>query len=89
MKYVIVKDRGCEMPVMFPDPMVHKTFKNLVPIAAGMYEVYTATIHREMSGHCGEPVLKVRVWGKSVSLDGLKSRPEDADIIKHALEFEG
>ena len=77
MKYAIVKVNGCEMAIMFPDPMQHVTFKYLNPLSAGEYELFVK-----------EGKIECQVWGESISLDQ-KSRPEDKDIILHGLEFEG
>jgi len=31
MKYAIVKVNSCEMSIMFPDPILHRTFEYLNP----------------------------------------------------------
>ena len=78
MKYVIVNHNGCEVPHMFPDMVEHETFAAMNPISAGKF-----TIRYNV-----EDKLVVHTYGRSSSLK-LESRPEDADIIKHAFEFEG
>jgi len=79
MKYVIVKIICCEVPIIFPDNVSHETFKNMKPIAAGKFSI-------SFNLNNGKKVYNV--CKKSTSLK-LGSRPEDADIIKHAFEFEG
>ncbi len=77
MKYAIVKVNSCEMSIMFPDPILHRTFEYLNPISAGKCKLFVK-----------EGKIECQVWGESISLK-LKSRPEDKDIILHGLEFEG
>ena len=74
MKYVIIEKNFAEVPIIFPDMIPHDFFSNLKPISAGKMRV----------GKNNEYFA----WGASHSLQ-LKSRPEDAEIIKHAFEFEG
>jgi hypothetical protein len=71
MKYVIIEQSDCEVPVLFPDLVDHSTFSNLNPISAGFVTLLTD------QGF-------VYVHGESVSLK-LKSRIEDADLIKRML----
>lgn len=85
-KYIIVIERGHEVPVIFSSLIEHAV------IGMG-HKVVSA-------GFCGvwgtEPTdtnldtVEVSVWGKSITLKDEKnkhvvSRPEDADIIKKML----
>jgi len=79
MKYVIVKNNGCEVPHMFPDMVEHVMFRYNDPVSAGKFRISTNADNGE---------LIYEVYGESTSLK-LKHRPEDADIIRHAFEFEG
>ena len=77
MKYVIIEKMGAEVPILFPDFINHHTFKYMNPISAGFCSIDVVL----------DGLLDYEVHGESASLK-LKSRPEDADIIKHAFEFQ-
>lgn len=77
MKYVIIKDLGIEVPIIFPDMILHNAFADKEPISAGKCSISIDV----------EDKIIYHAWGGSESLK-LKSRPEDAEIIKHAFEFE-
>ena len=79
MKYVIVNHNGCEVPIMFADVIEHVMFKYNDPISAGKFR---AEIEPEYLDE-----IVITTYGESTSLK-LKPRPEDADIIKHAFEFQ-
>lgn len=79
MKYVIVKELGVEIPIMFPDMVPHNAFADKEPISGGKFR---AEIEPEYLDE-----IVIMTYGESTSLK-LKPRPEDADIIKHAFEFE-
>jgi hypothetical protein len=83
MKYVIIEKMGMEVPLMFPDCVSHETFADMNPISAAKFKINLIP----MSGEFGDTTNNVITYGESTSLK-LKSRPEDADIIQHAFEFE-
>lgn len=68
---------GSEVPIIFPDFILHTTFAHMNPIHAGNLEI----------GIDPDEGIFYEVSGGSISL-GLKSRPVDAEIIKHTFEFE-
>ena len=78
MKYIIIKNQGVEVPIMFPDIVQHNTFADMNPISAGKFGIGNFDI--------GTFNVDWKVYGESTSLK-LQSRPEDADIIKHAFDF--
>jgi hypothetical protein len=69
-KYIIF---GEDFPMIFNDPITHKA-------AAGSYHEPVTS-----AGFCSIQTTKnglsVSVWGKSVSLGDIESKPEDADVI--------
>lgn len=77
MKYIVIKEQGVELPILFPEVLNHALIANWVNkdfpkpkcISAGFAKANTAG---------------ASVWGESVTLK-LKSRPEDADLIEHIL----
>lgn len=77
IKYVIVKEAGFEIPILFSHLMEHSRFRHWgggdKVVSAGFVGVYNKKM-----------VLSVSVWGKSDSLN-IASRPEDAEIIKQSL----
>jgi len=83
MKYVIIEQNNCEMPIIFPTELQHSTFQHLNPIAAGEVTFYGAD---EPLPHacCCENAIRVGAFGKSVSL-GLHSRPQDTELIANAI----
>jgi hypothetical protein len=86
MKYVIIKELGVEVPIMFPDIVPHNTFVDKEPISAGKFKIEIDTTNSTESKN--KDSLTYFTYGESTSLK-LKSRPEDASIIQHAFEFEG
>lgn len=78
MKYIIFKFIGAELPVIFPgDVFNHDNIKVLSakfgdgkPVSAGKCDIVSKD--------------EVRVYGDSFSL-GLKSRKQDADLIKRSM----
>jgi hypothetical protein len=77
MKYVIVEKMGIEVPLMFPDCVPHETFADMKPVSAAKFFVSVDSKDNKV----------YTTYGESTSLK-LKPRPEDADIIQHAFEFE-
>lgn len=75
MKYLVVRDEeDKEHGIIFPDAVVHKVVARL----------HRASDVRVISaGFCEWLGLSERwnVWGESESLRGMKSRPEDAEIL--------
>jgi hypothetical protein len=83
MKYIIFKDEGKEVPIIFPETMDHSRFVGLRPISAGFVNLYGDD--RPLEGaSCNDNAIKVWAGGESTSL-GLKSRPEDKEILEKAL----
>jgi hypothetical protein len=74
-KYIVFNCDGIETPVVFPEHVIHKEvalkteFENCKPISAALFD-----------WNRGEVVLE----GESRSL-GLRSRPQDAELIKKLL----
>ena len=77
MKYVIIEVMDMEVPIIFSDFIDHTNFLHMKPISAGKCKVDI---------DLDKGVFYI-VYGKSVSLK-LKSRPEDAELINNAFEFE-
>ena len=75
-KYIIIEHEGMEVPILFPPIIYHETARpvNANVVAAGFCRIVD-------DGH-------IVVRGGSRGL-GAESRAEDADIIQHALSFEG
>jgi hypothetical protein len=85
MKYVIVEVGGIETPIIFDPIIQHSDFKARNPISAGFFELKEENRAEQYDAWGGvDFVPKVRVFGKSVSLD-IDSRPEDAILIERAL----
>jgi hypothetical protein len=83
MKYVIVDVEGLELPIIFPDIINHSQFKGWCPVSAGEVQLYGAQGPLE-STCCCENAIDVSAFGGSTSLN-LKSRPQDAEIIRTEL----
>ena len=83
MKYVIMDHEGLELPIIFPDIIDHSQFKGWSPISAGEIRLYGAQEPREDTCCC-ENAIDVSADGGSVTLN-LKSRPQDAEIIRSEL----
>lgn len=75
MKYVIVRDHGIELPIIFDEIINHNTFADLNPISAGF-----VTLEKDLEGK-----TVAIAGGKSISLNK-KSRPEDSAIITLSLD---
>lgn len=80
MKYVIFETKHFdlppeEIPIVFPEAFVH------ADIARGARMLFNGDLVEPVSaGFCSFPAAGVKVEGMSESL-GIKSRPEDADVI--------
>lgn len=74
MKYVIIRDSGCELPIVFDEIIRHDRFIDLNPISAGF-----VTLEKDLEGK----TIAI-AGGKSISLNK-KSRPEDSGIITDSL----
>lgn len=73
LKYIMVDEL---FPVLFPDAITHKhAALGLKVTSAGFCDI------DKFNGE-----WEVDVWGKSVSLGDLKSKPEDAIWIKKMLD---
>ena len=77
MKYIILDDRGLDVPVIFPVHWDHDQTAQKFP---GRTVTSAGFLKRDDSGN-------LYVTGKSVSLN-LKSRPLDLDLIIRQLEFQ-
>jgi hypothetical protein len=73
-KYIIVRDMGLELPIVFNHILGHDY------VAGQKIVVSAGFCHRNPDG-------TYVVWGKSVRLN-IASRPEDAEIIAKMLEKE-
>lgn len=69
LKYVIVDDKGCDTPILFPLWMNHDRFKHMKPSSAGMVRIGDET---------------ASAYGKSVGLE-LKSKPTDSQLITYTI----
>lgn len=86
MKYVIFKFLGAELPVIFPSDIfnhdniqvISAKFGDGIPVSAGTCEIYSKDGEWRM-------IPEVSVSGDFYSL-GIKSRKQDADIIKAAIK---
>jgi len=83
MKYVIVVEHGREVPIIFPNVIQHCDFTNWKPVSAGEVQLYGAQGPLE-STCCCENAIDVSAFGGSMSMN-LKSRPQDAEIIRTEL----
>ena len=84
-KYVIVKHRGMECPILFSKFLSHDDFLNHSPISAGFVSIHKPEKETMTSDGIIRDIEFV-TYGKSVSLQ-LNSRPEDAKIIERDYEF--
>lgn len=76
LKYIIIRTEIGEMPILFPETVLHKHAvdgRENKPVSAGFWELHAGTVH---------------AFGRSDSL-GLASRGEDAQIIADALKLTG
>lgn len=74
MKYIIIRDSGIELPVIFDEIIKHDSFAELNPISAGF-----VTFEKDLLGN-----TVAVASGKSISLKK-NSRPEDSQIITDSL----
>lgn len=74
MKYIIIRDSGLELPVIFDEIIRHDRFAELCPISAGF-----VTFEKDLLGN-----TVAIASGKSISLNK-NSRPEDSQIITDSL----
>ena len=80
MKYIIFKDGGLEVPIIFPETMDHSQFVGFRPISAGFVSFYGGDVPLE-GASCNDNAILACVGGESTSL-GLKSRlVEDKEIL--------
>lgn len=77
MKYVIIKHKGLETSILFPNWLPHDFFKNHNPVRAGFCRI--RPLNNLADDTCYE------VYGKSVGL-GLNSLPADGIKIKRQME---
>ena len=94
MKYIIIQplhyphDRpsGDPVAIVFPDntPVSHRDVASLHRVGRRAL-VSAGFCCIKMDRDSFDPDWVVRVWGKSKSLDGMESRPEDADIIRQLM----
>lgn len=71
-KYIIF---GYDFPMIFNDPITHKAAASCYCSREPVTSAGFCAIQNDESG------LRVSVWGKSVSLGDMPSKPEDADVI--------
>jgi hypothetical protein len=91
-KYIIIDDGMCLTPVVFPEFGNHRDVaRGLVGadgieagqvLSAGFVKISTTLVF--INGY-EEAKITVQCYGKSVSLDDLEARPEDARLIEKAL----
>jgi hypothetical protein len=74
MKYIIIRDSGLELPVIFDEIIKHDRFAELNPISAGF-----VTFEKDLLGN-----TVAIASGKSISLNK-NSRPEDSQIITESF----
>ena len=77
IKYIIVSQMGTETPILFFKSIDHDRFLQCIPkdriVSAGFVTLSVSE---------GETTIDVSTEGLSKAL-GLKSRPQDVDIIDH------
>lgn len=80
-KYVIIEERGLELPIVFSAVLTHKDRVKETDkvISAGFCSC------SPFRGSLSDAIAWT-VWGESISL-GVKSRPEDADRIQRYLIY--
>lgn len=85
-KYIIIIERGHEVPIIFSSLIDHCTIANgIAVVSAGFCAVWgTEPTDTNLD------TIIVTVWGRSITLKNEKnryvvSRPEDANIIKKML----
>jgi len=99
MKYIIVDHNGLELPIIFPDIIVHTAFETRSwkddkgnvhkffgsdeIVAAGEIHLY-GTDEPLPNACCAENAIRVSAFGKSVGL-GIPSRPKDSKEIAKEL----
>lgn len=80
MKYIVINQLGLEIPIIFPNLLLHKE-------VAANHEVVSAG---ECSFYIDGPVdherIKCSVWGKSIGLNIL-SRKEDGLLIEKCFGY--
>ena len=80
-KYIIVKERGHLVPILFHLLISHDTFLNCYHKdnihSAGFFQIVLFPIH-------DKHIITVHVFGKSTSLN-LKTDDDDAKRIEHLL----
>lgn len=88
MKYLIIKKRGLELPVIFSEIESHDEVAKKLNVFSDTELVSAGFCRFEMDENGdGTAALSVRCWGKSVSL-GIQSRPEDDYLIYKQNQFE-
>lgn len=79
MKYIIVRKQGVELGIVFGNVLAHREVarihncNDVVVVSAGFCSV-DADFDNTWS-----------TWGESESLRGMKSRPEDAEILNRSI----
>lgn len=83
-KYIIVKERGCLVPILFHELISHDSFLEIYCKSnihsAGFFQIFIVQIHDSIT-------LKVRIYGRSDSLN-LECCADDFQIIAKFLEIE-
>ena len=75
LKYIIVDDRGCEIPILFNNIIDHER------VAKGFFKVLEAGfVYLDVDGDR----IKASCYGKSTTLD-LACRPEDSGLIERTV----
>jgi hypothetical protein len=75
MKYVIISYLGLEVPIVFPDVLLHATFQHKNVISAGECRVVAL-------GNEGE--CRFETWGESIGLNK-PSRGQDARVLNNRM----
>lgn len=82
MKYIIVEERGLELPIVFNEIMSHTQVAGLKRVvSAGFCSFSPATNDN------GEGFVKVNCWGHSLTLDVKSRGKDDAEIIQKTIDF--
>lgn len=77
MKYLIVKKMGLEVGIIFGEILSHKE-------VARIHNCNDVTV--VSAGFCADDDNGLwTTWGESVSLDGMKSRPIDAQVLNRSM----
>jgi hypothetical protein len=77
LKYIIVRTDTGEHPIVFPKEVMHRDVARIHSATNGPWVV--------SAGFCRINSDSVKAYGESESLRGMKSRPQDSEILEESL----